>query len=299
LKIPIEEKRKELHSVFYSLDYLETYKLTLELLEEFPAEHSICSHFKDLSQFMYSGYRDKFDLQRCMRALDACIRENSSSPLVHECKSMLYKLEKNYPLAEEHAFRAAYLNGKSGDLPIHRNLLFELAYVWKNMGKMDTFIRLTFSIPWNMMLFKGFRQVAFPDEILKKRIFTLDFGKSPAQNAALIRQSEARFFLVSAGCGKRDSKELLRYLSVFSKQNIEFDVYHMLSREETLVFDRDVSSTLSFRIPKDVTECPAAVRIEGYTLVICPQFEALVRPILERIDTLWSIKVEKSTFCTC
>lgn len=295
----IREKREELQAAFYDLDYLKTYECSLELIEKFPGEHSLFTHLKDLLQFMHSGYRDQLDYQRCMYAIDGSLNAIPQSPIAHECKSILYKLMEDYPRAEEHAFRTVYFNKNLTNLENHRSFLFELAYIWKNMGFLDIFTRLTFSIPFNLMLMRAFRQVAFTDEILKKRLYSLDFGKSPVQNAAILKQQGDKFYLISAGSNKRNAREVLRYLKVLDAQKIEFDFYHLLSKEEYLLFNKEAPQSLMVKIPPRITDCPAAIRTEGFTLVICQEFEPFARPILERLDTYWKVRVEKSDFCQC
>lgn len=284
-------------AAYRNLDIPGTYHLVLDSIREDPGNFKAYFTLKDVMSTIAFSYPEIFDGERIKELFRLSLAIDPNVPILWNQLSRLHKILNDYEMAEEAAFLSVIHGNTRSHWFNQIYSLFDLAYVYKNMGRMDIFTGVVFSIPWNVNIHRRIKRIAIPREILRKRTTPVNFAIPPIR---FIRElKEEKFHLLSLEGQHPAREQFLRLLSALDKKKIPFSFFHI----PPLVFMAGLSREqkhLTRLIPSDPSSCYAAIQIgDNFTLHICPAMEKEIKPILSSVSPPWKIVIEKYSFCEC
>lgn len=289
------EKSRE---AFMNLELTEAYEKSLQSLTADPSNYMVYPNLKIFIQSVGFGRPDVYDHQRTGNVIEQSLRAIPFIPIVHNVRGIYYKIEGEFEKAEDSFFRAVHLNRSAKDVPAHVSFLFDLAFVYKNVGKLDIFTQLALSMSWNQLLFRRFSQLALPDEIYRKRMLEVDPSRPPISTLRTVKQNPDLFYLVKFNTKTVKADFLKTFLGAINRLKANFAFFHMVDNE-ILKKDHSIKNLAKRKIPLTVLQCPAAARIDDFELVVCPSLYRRIQIVIKRIKSPWTVKQKKYGFCPC
>lgn len=288
---------KQARSAYRSLDIPGAYHLVVDSISADPGNFKAYFTLKNVMSTVAFSYPEIFDGERIKELFRRSLAIDPQVPVLWNQLSRLHKILEDYEMAEETAFRSVVYGNTRSHWFNQMYSLFDLGYVHKNLGRMDIFTGIVFSIPWNVNIHRRIKAVAIPRDVLKKRIVKIDFNIPPIK---FIRDlDERRFHLLSLEDSTPAREQFLKLLTALDRKKTQFSFLHI----PPLVFMAGLSREqkhLTRLIPSDSASCYAALQIgNDFMLHICPAMEREIKPILSSLTPPWKIVIEKYSFCEC
>lgn len=284
-------------AAYRNLDIPETYRLVLKSIEADPGNFKAYFTLKNVISTVAFSYPEIFDGERIKELFRLSLSIDSQTPILWNQLSRLHKILEDYDMAEEAAFRSVIYGDTRSHWFNQMYSLFDLGYVYKNMGQMYIFSSIVFSLPWNVSIHRRIGKIAIPVDVLKKRTVSVDFSVPPIK---FIRGLDENIFHLLSLEGQTPTREqFIRLLAALDNKKIPFSFFHI----PPLVFMAGLSrgqKHLTALIPSEPSSCYASLRLgRGFTLHICPAMEKEIKPILPFVKPPWKVKIEKYSFCEC
>jgi len=293
-----EKILRQSEEAYRSLDIPGAYRLALDAIESNPANIEAYSSLKYLMSSVAFSYPEIFDGGRMLELINRSLEMDMEEPTVWDRKGWLHKIENDLEAAEEAYFRAVFHGNNRSHWFSQMYNIFELGYVYKNMGDLETFNSIAFSIPWNVNMHRRTGRMAIPGKVFEKRLITIDFSIPPIKYVRKLKKDPGKLHLLSTGDSLPDRETFKRFLSVFERNKINFKFFHIPST--TLLLGKDeLERNLMESIPANPSKCPVAMMTDGFCLRICPVLAEQVRPVLNQVEEPWEIIEEKHPWCEC
>ena len=284
-------------AAYRNLDIPGTYHLVLDSIKADPGNFKAYFTLKEVMSTVAFSYPQIFDGERIKELFHLSLAIDPYIPILWNQLSKLHKILNNYEMAEEAAFRSVIHGNTRSHWFNQMYNLFDLGYIYKNMGQMEIFTEVVFSIPWNVNIHRRIKGIAIPREILKKRITPVNFNIPPIRFIRELKND--RLHLLSLEEQTPTREQFIRLLTALEKKNIQFSFFHIPST----VFMAGLSCKekhLTKQIPSTPASCYAALQTgKDFTLHICPAIEKEINPILSSVNSPWKIVIEKYHFCEC
>ncbi|MCD4783546.1 MAG: hypothetical protein K8T10_06920 [Candidatus Eremiobacteraeota bacterium] len=293
-----EKTLKESRMAYRDLDLLKAYELVLKSIEIDPSNFHAYYLLKNLTHTIAFSYPDHFDSERIKELIELSMEINREIPSVWDQLANVCKINHDFDGAEEAFFRAVFYNRNKGDLTNQYFHLFNLGYIYKNIGNMEIFKRIVFSIEWNVYIHRKIGRMAIPYEILQKRIVNIDTNRPPVQLVRKMKESPGRLYLVAVDNKVLNPAKIARFIKAFVNNRIEFRFFH-IPDPQIAGMSAESNMGIYSHFPSCPDECPASLYTRGYQLIVCPILALKLRPILHRINPPWEVVEEKHGFCEC
>ncbi len=282
---------------YRNLDIPKTYHLVLDSIQADPGNFKAYYSLKNVMSTVAFSYPEIFDAEKIKELFRLSLAVDPYSPILWNQLGRLHRILDDYDRAEEAVFRSVIYGNTRSHWFNQIYSLFELGYLYKNIGRMDIFTNITFSVPWNVNILRKIKTLAFPSEILKRRTTAVNFNVPPIR--FLRELDEKKFHLLSLE-GERPTRELfLRLLTALGRTKVQFSFFSIPPQ----VFMTGLTpeqKQLTGLVPSIPSSCYAALQIaDNFTIQICPVMERKISHILSSIQAPWKIIVNKYSFCEC
>ena len=95
-----------------------------------------------------------------------------------------------------------------------------------------------------------------------------------------------------------DINELARFIGALEKRGTQFVFFHNISKENQTALAQIMGRDAGY-FHKFHQTCPAAIFIQNFRINVCPLMAEEIGKILERVDKIWEVSVQKYAFCSC
>jgi len=293
-----EKFLKESRIAYRNLDPVRAYDLILKSIETDPSNFQAYYLLKNLTHIIAFSYPDHFDGEKIRELISCSMQINRAIPCVWDQLANLCKINRDFDGAEEAFYRAVFYDRDRDDWVNQYFHLFNLGYIYKNIGNMEIFKRIVFSIEWNVYIHRKIGRMAIPYHILQKRLVNIDTNHPPMRYIRKMRESTERLFLIAIENNSSNLNEINRLMNAFIKNRIEFRLFH-IPFPECIRTGSSISKEVRSYIPLRPEECPASLYTKEYRLIVCPPLAKRIRPVLHRIEQPWEIVEERHEFCRC
>ena len=302
-EISKREKSKQLltqsREAYRNLDIPGAFRLVLDSIETDPAHFKAYFTLKNVMSTVAFSRPELFDYERIVKLFRKSLEIDPQVPILWNQLGRLHKLHFKYEEAEEALFKGVMFGNDKSHWFNQMYNIFELGYVYKNLGQMDVFNRVVFATPWNVNIHRKIRRVALPVEILEKRLAVIDFKIPPIKFIRKLEEIPGRYHFLSLGDKVPNKDKLLRLLAALDKKGVLFSLFHIPPLVLFAGLDPQQKKITRY-IPSTSLECPAAIMTEpGYRLKICPVLMEKVSSIVKHVEKPWQVAVEKYPFCRC
>jgi hypothetical protein len=280
---------------FRNLDLISAFDFVLESLEADPSNLNAYYQMKTFMSTIAFSYPEKFDTKRVSAILDASTAFKPKSSIVWSIRGLLGKIIGDWNQAEEASFRSALFC--DGTEYINNYYLFELGYIYKNIGNLELFNKIAFSAPWQLFLVRKTGRLAIPKEIIDRRLVKINLKFPPVKYIKQFEQNPGRLHLLQIDKNFEPS-ELARFIGAIEKRNVEFAFYNKINDDKLRSLRQLTGKEPEFFI-RHPGNCPAAAIIKDYSFVVCPLIAEEITHILERIGKPWQVSIESDSFCPC
>lgn len=280
---------------FRNLNYIDSYHQVMESVEADPSNIKSYYQIKSLLSTIAFSYPEFFDSNQVLSVLGQSLQINSRSSILWNIKGLLHKITGEWEKSEEAYFRSVLFC--DGTEFINSYYLFELGYLYKNTGNTEIFNQTAFSAPWQLYLVRKTGRLAIPMELLEKRIAKIDLKLPPIKYIKQFEQNPGRLNLLQIE-KNFDVNELARFIGALEKRGAQFVFFHNISKENQTALIQIMGKDTGY-FHKFHQTCPASIFIEKNRVIVCPLMAEETGKILERVDKMWEISIQKHSFCSC
>lgn len=290
----------------YDLDFPRAFNLAMDALELWPDNRTAIHIFNNLMAPVSFCHSDAYDRERVRKTIEKGILSTGCKAIQYGLMGHYYKIEKDYEKAEEAYFRAIFLSRFQENISMNTMgyQLFYLAYIWKNMKRLDVFNRTALSLDWNPHFYNNTRQFALPEEIIEDRLVHLDFSAPPIKNVRILKKNLAKYYLIGIKGELPKVDQFARQIKILDKNNVSFYFYELLpynylmKLQETLQHE-SMEHLFMLHVPAFHSICQKSMKFRGAEILLCPYVREKLKPVLGKVNDYWEITLNKEEDCLC